>query len=636
MRQAIYLHLDPLRIFEEQSSLCFEFAGQQVRLTGSGCGGLSEGWRVELLFSGLSPILVLQLAHSGGDRSVWYVDSDGSRLAGSIDDLDYSNRQLLRHTALSILCPFARSLLQDAKPVLEPVIRDFLCLDLEIKKQVFSLVQDVLFPQPKLCQIKGNFGSTLMITQEGTRQAVLKHEYLAAILQRNLQDMLLEAIRSGRTAFEVPSPFSGEPLEVQASVCFDDFHFLYRFVDSSSDLVFYLVAGYELSKIYAVYFPQINSAFCLTDQAGLGDLFARHLPSWLSNHLICFGQELARYLQHPIACVTSMVRAPPWTHIGHQLWNELTGIEHLLTKTSIVGNLEWIVPDGDRAVEFYGPIDALFPQLISRVQRGLRDADEGIRYTYANSRLAVRITRDFVSNELRSRILEHAVLSARMRRSLRPIADDANNNAGPVILLGLRVENRTLIDLKGFYSRVIEETLSIFPTTRFVIDGHNVPEAGKVKYTSHGERSGDFHLITSAEYGVLNCLTDVFGTTVIIDSVGLTIPENLLLINQCDFFVSLWGAGLAKYRWVCNKPGFVITSRWNLLQRADLRIYDHPAFLEKPTPLHWIDPAFITDHPEAPCIVATGNHPQWSNFSIQEHPVIGQIVKTLSEQINRL
>jgi len=202
-------------------------------------------------------------------------------------------------------------------------------------------------------------------------------------------------------------------------------------------------------------------------------------------------------------------------------------------------------------------------------------------------------------------------------------------------MVRLRVENRTLTDLKGFYHDLIEKILSIFPVTHFIIDGHNIPETGKVKYKSHGERPGDFQLIADTEYNIVNFLIDICGKSVITNSVGLKISENLLLVNQCDFFVSLWGAGLAKYRWVCNKPGFAITSRWNLLQRSDLRIYDHPAFLENPTPLYWIDPALVSDHPEAPRIVSAGNHPQWSNFSLQQKPVIDHIVKTLVEYMNK-
>ena len=34
-----------------------------------------------------------------------------------------------------------------------------------------------------------------------------------------------------------------------------------------------------------------------------------------------------------------------------------------------------------------------------------------------------------------------------------------------------------------------------------------------------------------------------------------------------------WGAGLAKYRWVCNKPGLLLTGEWNLRHREDLHIY---------------------------------------------------------------
>ncbi len=91
----------------------------------------------------------------------------------------------------------------------------------------------------------------------------------------------------------------------------------------------------------------------------------------------------------------------------------------------------------------------------------------------------------------------------------------------------------------------------------------------------------------------------------------------------------MWGAGLAKYRWICNKPGFVITSHWNLTQRPDLNIYDHPGLMENPSPMYWLEPEMVTDCPEAACAMPNGNHPQWANFTIAEKPTINQIVSLL-------
>ncbi len=129
-------------------------------------------------------------------------------------------------------------------------------------------------------------------------------------------------------------------------------------------------------------------------------------------------------------------------------------------------------------------------------------------------------------------------------------------------------------------------------------------------------------------------LIDKFGNDKIISAVGLTVPANILLIEQCDFFVSMWGAGLAKYRWICNKPGFVITNHWNLTQRSDLFIYDHPTLIESPSRLYWVDPTLVTDHPEAPRIVTVNSHAQWSNFSIMEAPVIDAILRSISKHVD--
>ncbi len=624
-----FIHFDLVKIEEEEYALCFNFDGKEIRLTGSGCRGWFEGWRAELLFSGFAPVLVLQLAHSDGTRAVWYLGSDGSRLAGHIDELDHGTRQLVRNAAARLLRPLTRSLLEDAQPLLSPIEQDFLYLAQEIKLEIFASVKDLLLPAPETQTVSGSIGYLPIAAREGC-QVVLPCKYLNATLQHKFQDTLLETLQAGHHTFRIASPFDGDALEAQGSLCFDDFHFAYRFIDESRDVVFYLIVGYEVSQAYCLYFPVADLLICLPQEIQLSQLIAKHLAIWLPQHFIHFTSEYISYLQGPCCGITSLLRAPPWTHIGHQLWNELTGIDNILKKTNLVGSVEWVVPDGERAVEFYGPIDKLFPQLRGRVLRGLRNATDAIQYVYSNKRLAVRITQSFVSADLRSRVLNHAASSVSTSRDLMRLKHGAKK---PIILLGLRVENRTLVNLSSFFHFCIERILMAFPESRFIIDGHNVASARGSKYRSHGECIDEARIVERTEQDIFENLKGHFGDDVVTNSVGLTIAEALQLANQSDFFISPWGAGLAKYRWVCNKPGFIITSKWNLTRRADLGIYDRPDMLEEPSPTYWIDEALVTDQPEAPRIVSAGDHPQWSNFSVHEERTIESILEALRQTV---
>ena len=629
MKPSSFIHPDPLRVIDNQSCLCFDFNGKQIRLAGSGCGGLFEGWRAEFLFSGFAPILILQLAHLDGRRAAWYLGSDGSRLAGHIDELNASSRQLVRNAAARLLRSLTRALLEDPQPTLNGLEQDYLRLDQQIKLEIFNSVKDVLLPPPET-QVLSESQGCLPLATRGGRQIVLYHEHLRSTLQHDFQDLLVETLQAGHCAFHMPSPLDGELLEVQGSLCFDDFHFAYRFFDRTHDLVFYLIVGYEVSEAYCLYFPVLDLVIHLPHKTGLSQLIAQHLAIWIPQHFVHFTDDYIKYLQGSTAGITSLLRAPPWTHIGHQLWNELTGIDNLLKATSLKGNVEWAVPDGERAVEFYGAIDKLFPQLQDRVVRGLRDATDAIRYIYSNKRLAVRVTRSLVSADLRARVLSHAAASAPASPDLTRLRDLAKR---PVVLLGLRVENRTLVDLGSFYQLCIDHILNEYPESRFILDGHNVAGAGGAKFRSHGERAEDLPVLEQTEQDILKMLQGRFGHDIVVSSVGLTIAESLQLINHSDFFISPWGAGLAKYRWICNKPGFIFTSEWNLTHRGELRIYDHSDMMEDPSPATWIDAALVTDRPDSPRIVSAGNHPQWSNFSIQEELAIETIVEALAQAV---
>lgn len=522
------MHFDPLKQEAGSEFLCFRFGGQEIRLVGSGCGDLFDGWRVEFIYSGFAPILILQLAHAIGTRSVWYVSSQGLRLAGNVGELDQRHRHLLQRTSSPVIKEFIHNIIEDTRPALSEEARGFLNLDDGTKAEIMDLVSAQLFCVPEIEIVDAAMDDTFFLARGRSMPVVLEHRYIAAALRLNLQDLLLASVRSGRTTFSIPSPTTGQEIEAQASLCFDDYHFAYRFVDAQCGLVFYMIAGYEVSQIYGLYVPQNDILFSLGSGVALNILIADHLPGWLSKHLRCFGLEYADYLTRPIARMTSVLRASPWTHIGHQLWSELTGIDNLLKDVESFKVLEWVVPDGQGSIEFYGPIDDLFPQLRGLVKRGLNDSPDIIRYAYANQRFVVRITQEFISDDLRRRVLRHAASIGANSHDLRRLR---NYRDGPVVLLGLRVENRTLVDLKGFYFRLIHAVLSLYPEARFVIDGHNVPNAGGREYRSHGENSASPPVTVCLEREILQFLTSAFGDVAIVDAIGLTVPENLVITH---------------------------------------------------------------------------------------------------------
>ncbi|WP_409726032.1 hypothetical protein [Pseudorhodoplanes sp.] len=121
----------------------------------------------------------------------------------------------------------------------------------------------------------------------------------------------------------------------------------------------------------------------------------------------------------------------------------------------------------------------------------------------------------------------------------------------------------------------------------------------------------------------------------VIDLIGRPMAESLIWIAQADLFISVYGAGLTKYRWICNKPGLALTGRWNLLHRGDLRIYHDPEFMEDPAPMLMPDPQDVEDVPDAKLLRHDILHPEASqmNFRMNTEAVLRHLRKLLKHQV---
>ncbi|MEJ1975344.1 MAG: hypothetical protein WDN49_04010 [Acetobacteraceae bacterium] len=82
-----------------------------------------------------------------------------------------------------------------------------------------------------------------------------------------------------------------------------------------------------------------------------------------------------------------------------------------------------------------------------------------------------------------------------------------------------------------------------------------------------------------------------------ITTVGTTIAESLVASDLADFFIAPAGSILAKYKWLSNKPGVVISNSVVLNKNDDrgwsIRVFEE--YRENMIPSIYVDPKYAID-----------------------------------------
>ena len=125
-----------------------------------------------------------------------------------------------------------------------------------------------------------------------------------------------------------------------------------------------------------------------------------------------------------------------------------------------------------------------------------------------------------------------------------------------------------------------------------VVDGHNsrpFPDGQADSYLGFNESRASSPPI-EVERDIVRSLSAAFDNSdvTIVDNVGGSMDASLFWLDQSRFFIAPWGAGLAKYRWIANKPGLIVSSRWVLRNKGDLHIYDSEKYMETPSEVRFI------------------------------------------------
>ncbi len=597
------------------------------------------GWTATLLYSGFAPFLILEFRHRDGARAAWLLDRELCRLGDKLADLGSAQAEALYGCAAPPLRRMVMDILMRPMPVLSREVQAFARIHDLLRIAIAESAGDAVLPVPRALlvdEMPHGVPFTALFAGSAAVPVALSREQLRAGLSVAFEDRLVAATRDGMLSW--PSPVDGHPLRCQGCLYFDDFRFAYRFADISAGLAFYVIAADHHCKALAVYVPQLDllvarDAWC---RHLLEVYFPPDLARWFINQAALNGPLLVPYLVRGARRIASVMRGQPGTHLGHQLWNELSGIEYLLTGAQGEQIPEWIIPGAQDGIELWGRVEALFPELRRRVKRDLRHGSEVMPYVYGQGICAVRVTSERVSAELRRR-LQRITQTDPVWSGIREQAGRSRARGAPVIVLGLRVENRTLVDITGFFRDVIRLVAESWPGATLVIDGHNARgDADEAVIESHGE-SLALHAPLQVEREIasrLRVLSDGLDVA-ILDTLGASMASSLSWALLCDCFLSVWGASLAKFRWVCNKPGLVVSSQANLLHRDDLHIYDSPRNMEAPTTLLFADPACVVDDPDAPRLVpVSAGNPFFANFRVDHARVLAQFGGLL-EQVMR-
>lgn len=605
-----------VKFFSGAYHLCSETGCYTITNDGLPVEYFHDGWRAVRVFSDFDPIYILTLLHTSGREAFWFLGQAGEFLGNSLEQLTGHHAQSffdLADPALRDLYSFfgnlgGSDLGQPARSVLE--------LPLELRLDLrASFAARWKLPLGCLNYSSMDDFANQQINIRGVGTDLLTAS-VEKILYSDFFDNMARAVKSG--SLEFPSIIDSATLRTSQSICLDDFTVVYVLREKFLKFSFYVVVSLHKCATVGVYIPCANTYIgSKVSRDILKDIYGLELPVILFNHLLEWGSLLLDYIEkkHDNEFIISYREQ----HIGHHLWNELSGIEDLSSMVADV-DLPQVIVLNAKGSEMYGNIDDLFVNFSGKVDRTIGDHRGLISKCYDEGCCVIRPTKSYVSSSLRKKILKLAIDSHAYAEIFQLIG--RLTSPRPIfVLFGLRTENRTFEDVSSFFRNVMSALKQEIAELVVVIDGHNSSGHENQKYQSFGEQN-DSDLVSTAENVVAEDLI-AFGNTIgvhVINNIGKSVQSSIIWTEKCEFFVSPWGAGLAKYRWVCNKFGLVVTSSWNMTYRADLHIYDSSVFMESPSHVIFIDPVHIEDLPESPQILPFPGE-KFYNFRVNEEAV---------------
>ena len=548
----------------------------------------SGGWSPVSALKDFFPVILLLLRQENGALAPWYLDAELNRVGGTVAEIPPHLRTPLLEKAATM---FRKVIGFD--PALDSLEGDGSVADLAVfGEQILGELADSAAHavNPKIIVFnRADAGADR--SENGTRAEV---PYLQDAFEGKLQHDFLALIRNKE--LRRPSPLTGLSCVARIGLILTPRLTAYQFVDDVNGAIFYVIPDHYFEQVMAIYIPHLDLYMSKTGASPFAELFWR-----LATHIIINYQAIKRFTHTTSAKLpVNFLSNYPWLHIGHVLWNELGGLEELtcLVENDLLPRL--CVINTSAGSEVYGAVDVLFPEFHDRTIRWELPWPSVAREVYDAGFFYFRYMTKFVRSRVGTRVLSLVEQDPRLlddQQAARRLRDEKRI----AVCLGLRCGNRMVQDQTQFLILCIEHLVNRLGKIAVVLDGMNsrINSDPTTLYGAFGPANDEDNLVVELKtvFELRRRFRENAGVE-IVSVVGRPVNASLFWINQCRFFVAPWGAALAKYRWVCNKPGFVMTNRPILANPVgDITIYNHIDYMESPTKMVFIAMDDVSDVP---------------------------------------
>jgi GSCFA family len=588
-------------------------------------GTIGDGWEPQFVYTGFAPVYLLEFRRGDGQGATWYLDPD--MRAHPQRDLPSSVRSLIRQKAGPLFLQLWNDLLCPLRPTIDMRLRALCRINRRTVGELVEMCAPALpveLAAVNLAPLRGR--DRALSVFNGSAVVEVRSEQLLGILGPipAMPERMLGGLQD--TPLTWPSPVDGSSLSTDNVLCLGMNTFAFRVVEPRCGLVFYVVATGDERRASAVLFPAAQMVFC-PDAVSVERHPVPNLGMVLLKHLCEYGDGLEAYLQAPRRNLTLLIHGH---HHGHLLFEDLAGIDELLHR-SPAGRLPQIFmrePGGpSEAGETFGKLEALFPAFEGKVRR-FSGLPALIRQAYSEHRSLVRVAPQHVTRRLAERVVEVNTSGAELDPDRR-LVEAIKAKGWPIVLLDLRIENRTLVDLPAFCAHLVEFLIAETGGAAIVFGGHTG------SYESPMDAKSKRSPLDAQKEITAELLSKFAQRSVeLVDIVGTGMKRAIFWSHHADFFIAPWGASLVLYRWLCNKPGLIMTSQWNLEhgRGPGTDIYSTPRFMESPTPVAYLSKEHVEDAPDAPMEFWT-DHASSSmhNFRVDESAVFDEVRRLLAE-----
>lgn len=531
---------------------------------------LQPGWSINLLVRADECYWAALVR--GAERAIWVFDTNFSLIAASFDQLELSKKRALENTLVEAITMTAlggkRSFSKEWANNREVLSREL--IDPIIDFHISNLVLEHC--DHDVDQISESILLLSRETDHDRRRSTSKSIGDTSIFYNAL----------AKRSISVKSPQTGAYLSGDKSIFRENNHLIYPVWDER-EFGYLIAVGSSVIFPAFFYVPEARKIYATNRQPLSSEAikYVRHTVEQILNDYVILQPYSAQTEGKPAGFVFI-------SHIGHHLWNELSGLERA-ERGGDLSNLSRIYSLWPDLGEHFGKLEQLYPSSVKAVDR-IREGHIFPRCIYERNEFVLRLSDGYIPDTLTTRITGQSIVAENV------FLDDAAEKLSKcdvIVLVSFRFENRTWINQLEEVIDIGEYALKKGLNLGVVFDGHNSTE-GSGYFRSHEEQLGN--TIVDKELETVAQFCNHFGSRVeVVNNIGGSVARSIGLGKLCHFFIVPWGAALAKYKWATGTWGILASNRYCLTDKGDRFIYEEERYVERGVPDIWYNPDDVID-----------------------------------------